>query len=248
MNKPEPERFFAEDDLLPVSALADLVFCQRRAALHHIEGIWNDNVFTVEGTFLHNKTHDESPTETRGDLRIARGLRLRSLRLGLSGKADVVEFHRVAESSLSIDPLQQSTKTGGVVLPGISGLWQLFPVEYKRGRLRREEGYEIQLCAQALCLEEMLKAEVYAGAVYYGRPRRRLDVTFSAELRAETEDAVARLHRLVRGGKTPIARYEKKCDSCSMIHLCLPKTTGSRRSVGHYLSQAFKDVGVGEKE
>ena len=226
---------FSEDDLLPISALADLVFCERRAALHHLEAIWEDNVFTVEGTFLHHKVDAEDRLESRGDVRIARGLRLRSLRLGLTGKADVVEFHRLPEAETAAGG-EIGALPAGVRLPGTRGLWQPFPVEYKRGRLRREEGYEVQLCAQALCLEEMLSVAVPVGAVFYGQPRRRLEVTFSEELRRQTESAAARLHELTRVGKTPQARYEKKCESCSLLSLCMPKTTGGHKSVDRYLS------------
>ena len=235
MNREPSESKFSEDDLLPISALADVVFCERRAALHHLEGIWEDNVFTVEGTFLHQKVDAEDRLESRGDVRIARGLRLRSLRLGLTGKADVVEFHRRAEAKTASGG-ESGSLPAGVQLPGARGFWHPFPVEYKRGRLRREEGYEVQLCAQALCLEEMLSVAVPVGAVFYGQPRRRLEVTFGEELRRETETAAARLHELIRAGKTPPARYEKKCESCSLLTLCMPKTTGGRKSVGRYLA------------
>jgi len=226
---------FSEDDLLPISALADLIFCERRAALHHLEGIWEDNLFTVEGTFLHQKAHSEDRLESRGDERIARSLRLRSLRLGLSGIADVVEFHRLAEAE-RVPGRGTEALPAGVRLPGARGLWQPFPVEYKRGRLRREEGYEVQLCAQALCLEEMLGGAVPAGAVFYGAPRRRLEIIFTEELRGQTETAASRLHAIIGAGKTPVARYEKKCESCSLLSLCLPKTTGAGKSVDRYLS------------
>jgi CRISPR-associated exonuclease Cas4 len=225
---------FGEDDLLPISALAHLFFCQRRAALIHIEGVWDENVFTAEGRILHEAAH-EPALESRGDLRIARGLRLRSLRLGLSGKADVVEFHRRAQAD------SPPATEGGVLptriqLPGVDGFWQPFPVEYKRGRLRREEGYEVQLCAQALCLEEMLTVAVPVGAVFYGQPRKRLEVAFGEQLRRETETAAARLHELIQSRNTPPARYEKKCESCSLLTLCMPKTTTGRKSVDRYLA------------
>jgi CRISPR-associated exonuclease Cas4 len=233
---------FSEDDLLPISALADVVFCERRAALHHLEAIWEDNVFTVEGTFMHQRVHSEEPLESRGDLRIARGLRLRSLRLGLSGVADVVEFHRLAEAETAAGG-ESGGLSAGVALPGTRGSWQPFPVEYKRGRLRREEGYEVQLCAQALCLEEMLGVAVPVGAVLYGQPRKRLEVVFGEELRRQTETAAARLHELVRNGKTPPARYEKKCESCSLLALCMPKTTGGRKSVDRYVAGILESGG-----
>jgi CRISPR-associated exonuclease Cas4 len=229
---------FEDDDLLPISALAHLFFCERRAALIHIEGLWDENRFTAEGRNLHERAH-EPALESRGDVRIARGLRLRSLRLGLTGKADVVEFRRLAEAGAAAGG-ESSGLPAGAALPSTQGSWQPFPVEYKRGRLRREEGYEVQLCAQALCLEEMLGVAVPVGAVFYGQPRKRLEVVFSEELRRETETAAARLHELTRAGKTPVARYEKKCESCSLLSLCMPKTTGGRKSVDRYLGAVFE--------
>jgi CRISPR-associated exonuclease Cas4 len=249
MSQVEGNPPFSEDDLLPVSALADLVFCERRAALHHIESVWEDNLFTVEGSLMHEKTHSDEGTESRGDVRIARGLRLHSLRLGLAGKADVVEFHRVKEEAAEgTSPETRIPRNAGIMssaslprataLPGVKGLWQPFPVEYKRGILRHEEGFEVQICAQALCLEEMMNVHVPAGAVFYGKTVRRLDIVFDADLRARTEDAAARLHVLFKERKTPTARYEKKCDKCSLLSLCMPKTTGAHKSVKRYLEDA----------
>ncbi len=219
---------FLEEDLLPLSLLADLLFCERRAALHQIERAWEDNLFTVEGTHLHKKVDDDLPVESRGDVRISRGLMLRSLRMGLIGKADVVEFHRLGDES-------------GIYLERGAGLWGPYPVDYKRGRMRREKGFEIQLCAQALCLEEMLHCPVPEGALFYGKNRRRQVVSFDEQLRRETEEAAARLHALVRSGRTPPARYAKKCESCSLINLCMPKVTGVRKNVGRYLSRVLAD-------
>ena len=220
---------YPEADLLPVSALADLAYCERRAALHYLEGIWHDNVFTVEGSHLHDRVH-QAESETRGGVRIARGLHLRSLRLGLTGKADVVEFHLLPDGA---------DKNTGIHIQGASGIWQPFPVEYKRGRLRREHGYELQLCAQALCLEEMLNVEIPAGALFYGKTRRRLEVGFDKTLRAQTEAAAVRLHELARSGKTPRAKFDKKCKKCSLLDSCLPKATGGRRSADKYFSAAI---------
>lgn len=220
---------FSEEDLVPISALADLVYCERRAALHHVELVWEDNLFTAEGTLLHERS-DEYETEVRGDLRIVRGLRLRSVRLGLSGKADVVEFRRVPETE------------DGVSLAGVPRRWQPAPVEYKRGRLRKEEGYEIQLCAQALCLEEMLNVRIPCGAIYYGATRRRLDIPFDEDLRRETEDAVIRLHELLKGKSTPQAIRGPKCEKCSLVDLCLPRATGGQKSARGYLAQALAEA------
>jgi len=242
---------FSEDDLMPVSALSHLVFCERRAALLFIECIWEDNVFTVEGNQLHEKVHEEEPVESRGDVRIARGLRLRSLRLGLTGIADVIEFHREEVISdkcsvVSEMPENQSSFTkvtedkSAIELIGVEGLWRPFIVEYKRGRMRHEKSFEVQLCAQALCLEEMLNVSVPAGAVFYGKPRRRLDVNFTQQLRAETESASARLHELFRNGRTPPAVYEKKCESCSLMPLCMPKTLSAHKDVEKYMRAQVK--------
>jgi len=229
---------YSEDDLLPLSLLADLLFCERRAALHQIERIWEDNLFTVEGTYLHEKVDSDLPVVSRGDIRIARGLMLRSLRLGLSGKTDVVEFHR-------IDPSSSGNAAGlarGVALAGVSGLWRPYPVEYKRGRLRYEEGFVVQICAQALCLEEMLGCAVPEGAIFYGQPRRRLDVAFDETLRHKTEVAARQLHELVASGQTPPARYEKKCERCSLMHLCMPKVAGRGKGVNRYLSRELAEL------
>lgn len=233
MSGESTEAPYQEDDLLALSLLADIVFCDRRAALHLLEGIWKDNLFTVEGTFLHSKVNKEAPTESRGDVRIARGLRLRSLRLGLSGQADVVEFHR----------LRSEKETLGLRLEGVGGFWRPFPVEYKRGKIKHEKGYEVQLCAQALCVEEMLGAAVPEGAIFYGKSAHRVDIAFTPALRQETGEAALCLHELARSRQTPKRPYEKKCDSCSLISICLPKTVGDGRSVERYLAGVLRESG-----
>lgn len=229
---------YKEEDLLPISLLQHLLFCERRAALVHIEGIWEDNLFTVEGSHLHKKVDDEIPTESRGDVRISRGLLLRSLELGLSGKADVVEFQLVSDVT-SISSATSAEKPIAIPLADVSGLWKPFPVDYKRGRMRHEEGFEAQLCAQAFCLEEMLGCTVPEGAIYYGKPRRRLVVAFDGTLRDKTREAARLLHELVENGRTPQARYEKKCESCSLFSMCMPKVTGACRSVQGYIAKAL---------
>jgi CRISPR-associated exonuclease Cas4 len=221
---------YAEEDLLPLSGVAHIVFCERRAALHHVEGLWEDNVLTVEGSHLHERSHELAPTEVRPGLRIARALRLRSLTLGLSGIADVVEFREVEASDV-----------GAVALPGVGGRFVPYPVEYKRGKLRDELSFKVQACAQAMCLEEMLGGSVPEGAVFYGKSARRLDVTFDDELREHARRAAARFHELVAAGATPGPSYGRKCESCSMIELCLPKALSRGRSVARYLSGAIAD-------
>jgi CRISPR-associated exonuclease Cas4 len=231
---------YDEADLLPISALQHLAFCERQWALIHLEGMWAENPLTVEGHHLHDRTH-KPETESRGDQRVARGLRLRSLRLGLSGIADVVEFHRMAEVPKAYAS-QPNQTPAGVNLPGVPGKWRPAPVEYKRGRPKLGPYDEIQLCAQALCLEEMLGVCIPAGFLFYGEPRQRHEVELTGGLREQTEKLAARLHELTRAGKTPPARYEKKCESCSLLTLCMPKTTDGRKSVGRYLSGIIDQV------
>jgi len=214
------ESSFLEDDLLPISALQHLLFCERQCALIHIEGLWAENRLTVEGRHLHDRAH-EGTVETRGTVRIARGLPLRSFRLGLVGRADVVEFHAAA---------------------GDPSVPQPFPVEYKRGKPKRHDADRVQLCAQALCLEEMLETPVLNGALFYGRTRRRLEVAFDTQLRTLTEDTARRLHALIAEGRTPRAARERKCESCSLLHLCLPEAMGPRRSASRYLARSLAAV------
>ncbi|MBU0728718.1 MAG: CRISPR-associated protein Cas4 [Proteobacteria bacterium] len=202
---------YSEDDLLPLSALQHYLFCKRQCALIHVEQQWVENLFTAEGRIMHERV-DQSGGETRGGLRIDHGLPLRSLRLGLIGKADVVEFHRQED-----------------------GNWIPFPVEYKRGKTKKENWDKVQLCAQAICLEEMLGASVPEGALFYGRNRRRLLVGFDELLRAETESTAMSLHKLVASGKTPRPVYTKLCDSCSFVDVCRPKTLEKRKRIDEYL-------------
>jgi CRISPR-associated exonuclease Cas4 len=220
---------FSEDEFLPISALADLLYCERRGALHHLEFMWEDNVFTATGSLLHEHA-DEYEVEVRGDLRIVRGLRLRSLRLGLTGKADVVEFHRIPEDGT------------GLLLEGLPGLWQPTPVEYKRGALRKEDGYEVQLCAQAMCLEEMLNVDIPKGAIYYGKTRRRLEITFCDTLRQKTETAAARLHQLMGSHITPKATPGPRSQRCSLNGLCVPRAMASHSRVDSYLKHLLNEA------
>lgn len=224
---------YDEDDLLPISALQHLAFCERQCALIYLENAWAENRLTAEGRQLHERTHAEG-VESRGDLRTVRGLRLQSLRLGLSGVTDVVEFHRCPESLGGSD--------AGVELPGITGRWRPYPVEYKRGKPKADLCDEVQVCAQAICLEEMLGVSIAEGALYYGRPHRRHEVQFLTYLRDATERLALRLHEMVAGGATPPAVYEKKCESCSMLDICLPKSAAAGRSARRYLADALSDA------
>ena len=219
---------FHEDELLPLSGVQHLVFCERQAALIHVERLWLDNPQTVEGTRFH-EVADRGRSESRGPLRLVRGVAIRSLRLGLAGRADVIEFHRVAEGA------------PGVPLPGQPGHWSAYPVEYKRGRPKTHRADEVQLCAQAMCLEEMLSIVIDAGALFYGRSRRRVDVVFDGSLRRLTEEAAARFHKLIASGATPRAIWAPKCVRCSLVAACRPRDIGSPTS--RYLSAIFRSAG-----
>lgn len=189
---------FSEDELLPLSGLQHLVFCERQWALIHIEQQWEENRLTAEGRLLHEVAHSAG-AESRPGVTISRGLSLRSMRLGLIGQADVVEY-----------------RAG-----------QAFPVEYKRGKPKSDQCDEVQLCAQALCLEEMQQCSIPAGALFYGVTRRRVDVPFAAALRARVEQLAARMHALYRERQTPPPQYAPKCDRCSLVELCLPHLRSS---------------------
>ena len=209
---------YNEDDLIMLSALQHFVFCERQCALIHIEQVWEENRLTAEGHILHERVHEQD-SESWGEVRIERGIALRSLRLGLSGVADVIEFHQV---------------------PG-ENKWQPFPVEYKRGKPKPDSCDAVQLCAQALCLEEMLELEVMRGALYYGKIHRRHEVIFDEKLRRETEETAKQVHELIASGETPRPVYKLKCDNCSLFQLCMPKTIGKRSSVKRYLGSMLRE-------
>ena len=197
---------FPESELLPISALQHLVFCERQWALIHLEGVWEENPLTMEGHHLHERT-DASETEVRGDVRIARGLRLRSLRLGLVGRADVVKFYRLSASG---EPSTPDQKPPGARLKGVPGLWRPQAVEYKRGKPKADHSDEVQLCAQTLCLEEMLNVEIPSGALFYGRTRRHHDVLFDDALRHRNGSAYNAAARALSGGKNSTGQIREK--------------------------------------
>lgn len=214
-------------DLLPLSALQHLVFCERQAALIHLEGLWRENPLTFEGRELHERV-DKMAGESRGDVRIVRGLPLVHHGLGLIGRADVVELHRQPSADAGVPAAR---------IPGLRGRWRAFPVEYKRGRPKSHDADRVQLCAQALCLEEMWQAPVPDGALFYGKTRRREEVAFDTDLRRTTEEACRRLHELVAAGITPPAVFEPKCRRCSLRPLCRPEVAG--RSAHKYLQRSL---------
>lgn len=199
-------------------------FCRRQWALIHVEHQWAENYRTVDGSILHEKAHGGG-TESRGDLLIVRAMRIHSAVLGVSGECDVVEFHR---------------SENGVALQGRDGLWSPFPVEYKRGKPKPHDADELQLCAQAMCLEEMLCCQISDGALFYGEPRRRTPVAFTDELRQRVRDSLAEMHDYLRRGCTPKVKPQKGCSACSLKELCLPELMKAK-PVSGYLKGAMEE-------
>lgn len=226
---------YAEDELLPISALQHLLFCPRQCALIHNEQIWLENRLTIEGRHLHARAHEET-TEQRGATWIVRGLPLRSLALGLIGKADVVEFTRDGTAEAE----KVDSRTLFRAARESPSMWRITPVEYKRGKPKLDDSDRVQLCAQALCLEEMLGITIASGALFYGRPRRRAEAAFDASLREKTTTTALRLHDLISSGSTPRAQREPKCDNCSLFSICLPETTAPGRSMAAQVEHFFQ--------
>lgn len=206
-----------QDDLVVISALQHYAFCPRQCALIHVEQIWTESGLTAQGRIMHEQVHREG-NETRGNVRISRGVLLRSLRLGLIGKADVVEFHRAGNS-----------------------VWQPFPIEYKRGKPKRDHSDMIQLCAQAICLEEMLSTVIPTGALFYGKTRRRFGVNFDDNLRQETEKTANGARELIASGATPPPEYSKRCKNCSLAEECMPKKISTQLPVRNYMKRMIAD-------
>jgi CRISPR-associated exonuclease Cas4 len=220
---------FDEEDLLPISALQHFVFCPRRCALVHIQQVWMENQFTVEGDILHERV-DELGRESRVTLIVSHGVAIRSLHFGITGKVDVVEFRSSGEAQAACE------------LAGKNGRWIPYPVEYKRGSARRGFGDDIQICAQALCLEEMLKCPVPAGAIYYASTRKRREIAFGAPLREQTAAAILALRSLMAKGVTPPAVYGKKCDTCSLFDLCQPKIPASGKAAADFVTRYLEEM------
>lgn len=215
-----------EEDWLQLSGLQHFAFCRRQWALIHLESQWAENYRTVDGDLMHQRVHDQSIKESRGDMLIVRGLAVHSARLGISGQCDAVEFRRDPE---------------GIPLQGREGLWLPYPVEYKRGKPKEHDADELQLCAQAMCLEEMLCCPVPAGALYYGEPRRRTAVEFTPELRKRVEDSLAEMHQYFQRRYTPKVKATKACNACSLKDLCLPKLMNQEK-VSAYLDRAAEEL------
>lgn len=203
---------YTEADLLPLSALQHLIFCERQCALIHIEQAWVENKFTAEGRALHEHTHSQI-SEKRKDKHTERGMPIRSLALGVSGMTDVIEY---SDNKVP------------------------YPVEYKRGRPKEKNMDEIQLCAEAMCIEEMLNVHVDEGALFYCKTRRRKTVFFTEELRQQTIQAAQRLHELIENGITPRPFYTAMCKRCSFFDVCKPKLFYRNRNINQYITRMLE--------
>ena len=203
-------------DSLPISALQHWLFCPRQCALIHVERLWAENRFTAEGRLLHERA-DEGRPESREGMRILRGVQIASLAHGIHGIADVVEMRGAIPR----------------------------PVEYKRGRPKAHRADEVQLCAQALCLEEMTGETVAEGVLFYGRNRRRTPVAMDETLRALTRRVIDEARDAIDAGRLPAPVYEaKRCDACSLMELCRPKAPRMRGE--GWMAQRLARAGVPE--
>jgi len=222
---------YNEDEYLMLSGLQHFCFCRRQWALIHIEQQWAENERTVDGQLFHAVAHDKERMEKRGNLLITRGLTVKSSQLGLSGISDVVEFHK---------------SENGISLFSYEGLWEPYPVEYKKGLPKENEADEVQLCAQAICLEEMLACHIPCGSLFYGENRRRTTVEFTDQLRARVCDMAREMHELWEKGHTPKVKPQKGCNACSLKEICVPKLTRAKpvsTYIEEMLSGSLETVG-----
>jgi CRISPR-associated exonuclease Cas4 len=226
---------FADDDLLPIHHLNNLLFCERRAAMQLIERMWHDNQYTSEGLYAHKRVDLPANLKIGGHRRVF-SMWLVSHRLGLVGKADLVEFHPShpdPQPDGIVDALPHATPIATAGIP--------YPVDFKRGRKRRWDNNEVQLCAQALCLEEMLQVTVPCGAIFHIRSNHRQEVHFDSALREKTDWAARRLHELYASGQTPLAKFHPKCRGCSLLEFCMPQALRPRATASRYLNLIVGD-------
>ena len=214
-----------DQELLMLSGIQHFAFCPRQWALIHIEQLWADNTRTVDGQIFHKRAH-EATHELRVDNLIVRGLRVSSQLLGITGVCDVVEFHRDGS---------------GVPIQSYEGRWLPYPVEYKKGKAKENDADRLQLCAQAICLEEMLFCKIPEGALFYGETRHREVVCMTDELRQKTAAMVKLMHQYEEKGYTPPPHLRKECNACSLKELCIPRIEKAQ-SVQNYINRALEDM------
>ncbi len=216
---------YSADDLLMLSGIQHIAFCPRQWALIHIEQRWAENRLTVEGHHLHEKVDDPFVTDSRKNVVTCRSLAIVSFELGLYGKADVVEFYA------------NDSSVNAIEIYGKQGYWRPIPVEYKRGKPKSDPIDEAQLCAQAMCLEEMYNVNISEGFLYYGETRHRHRVVFSHDLRTIVKGLSSEMHAFFDKRLTPLPDFRPRCKSCSLVNECLPRPFSRRNSVSNYLKQ-----------
>lgn len=219
---------YGDEDLLMLSGIQHITFCERQWALIHIEQQWAENKLTVEGNWMHQKVDDPLLMNRNKEVVTLRSVTLVSRRLGLYGISDVVEM--VASSS----------EENAIRHPKYPGLWRLIPVEYKRGKPKKDQIDEVQLCAQAICLEEMYDICIEKGFLYYGETRHREEVLLTKELRTLVEEKCKRMHQLYEQKLLPPAIYKAHCKSCSLNDVCMPKVLTKTPKVNSYLTQLYE--------
>ena len=217
---------YTQDDLLPLSGIQHFLFCRRQWALIHVEQQWQENALTAEGRIMHKRVDDPFFTETRNGVVIARSVPVASYRLGLSGVCDVVEF---------------TESPDGVRLPERAGLYLPAPIEYKRGKEKHDHSDETQLCAQAMCLEEMLSTNIPRGYLYYGETRHRVEIEFTTELRTLVQEMSDEMHNYFSRGYTPRVKTHKGCRSCSLADICLPVLNEKVITASRYIKQNIEE-------
>lgn len=216
---------FREEEFLLLSGIQHFSFCRRQWALIHIEQQWQENLRTIEGAILHERAHDKFLTEKRGEVLVSRAMPIFSRRLGLSGECDVVEFHSSSQ---------------GVSIFGRDGLYLPIPIEYKRGKPKKNDADILQLCAQAICLEEMLLCNVDVGYLFYGQMNRRLEVQITGQLRNRVEAMTEEMHKYYKDRYTPKVKQTKACSSCSLKDVCIPKLSGIE-TAKQYIQRRIKE-------
>ncbi len=191
-----------------LSGIQHFAFCRRQWALIHIEQQWQENIRTFEGKIMHDNAHDPDFREKRKDVLTVRAMKVFSRSMGISGECDVVEFHRSED---------------GITLQGCEGLFYVIPVEYKRGAPKQHDADELQLTAQAMCLEEMLVTQIKKGFLYYGETRHRTEVIFTPELREKVRKSFEEMHSYYKRSYTPKVKMNPSCKQCSLYDLCMPQ-------------------------
>lgn len=191
-----------------ISGIQHFIFCRRQWALIHVEQQWKENYFTVDGDIKHEKTDNPDNHERRKDIIMIRALPIKSQKMGITGKCDVVELKK---------------SENGIYMPQYQGNFTVTPVEYKRGKPKEDNSDKLQLLAQAYCLEEMMATQINKGFLFYFETRRREEVEFTEELRLEMQQAIEEMHSYMERGYTPKVRTGKKCKTCSLKDICLPE-------------------------